>query len=89
MRRAGLYIGTIACVLTGGAWASGAWGDGRLANQRGCLSCHSTDGSSGVGPTWKGLAGSAVRLANGSTVTADGEYLTQIADLVAYIRSLG
>lgn len=46
-----------------------------LVGQRGCLSCHSTDGSPGTGPTWKGLGGSAVRLADGRTVTADADYL--------------
>jgi cytochrome c oxidase subunit 2 len=43
----------------------------RLANQRGCLACHSTDGSGRTGPTWQGLAGSQVRLSDGSMVTAD------------------
>lgn len=46
-----------------------------LVAQRGCLSCHSTDGSPGTGPTWKGLAGSSVRLADGRAVTADARYL--------------
>lgn len=45
-----------------------------LADAR-CQSCHSVDGSSGVGPTWKGLAGSRVKLADGKTVTADDAYL--------------
>lgn len=49
----------------------------RLAGQLGCANCHSTDGSSGVGPTWEGLAGSEVRLDDGTTVTADTEYLTR------------
>lgn len=48
-----------------------------LATQNGCAGCHSTDGSALVGPTWKGLAGSQVKLANGSTVTADDAYLTE------------
>jgi mono/diheme cytochrome c family protein len=47
----------------------------RLVEQRGCLSCHTTDGRRWVGPTWKGLAGSQVRLVDGRTVTADEEYL--------------
>ncbi|MCS7011772.1 MAG: cytochrome c oxidase subunit II [Anaerolineales bacterium] len=46
----------------------------RLANQY-CIACHSIDGSQKVGPTWKGLAGSVVQLADGSTVVADAEYL--------------
>jgi cytochrome c oxidase subunit II len=40
-----------------------------------CMGCHSTDGSSKSGPTWKGLAGSQVTLADGRTVTADDAYL--------------
>ena len=47
----------------------------------GCTGCHSLDGSARPGPTWKGLAGSQVKLADGSTVTADDEYLLEsIAD---------
>ena len=40
-----------------------------------CSGCHSLDGSAGVGPTVKGLAGSRVELTDGSTVTADDAYL--------------
>lgn len=46
-----------------------------LVAERGCLSCHSTDGSAGTGPTWRGLAGTDVRLADGRTVAADAGYL--------------
>ncbi len=48
-----------------------------LAQQYGCLSCHTIDGSSGVGPTWKGLSGSQVTLDNGTKVTADDAYLKE------------
>jgi mono/diheme cytochrome c family protein len=47
----------------------------RLVEEKGCLSCHTTDGSKGTGPTWKGLAGSQVKLTDGTTVTADADYL--------------
>lgn len=47
----------------------------RLVEQRGCLSCHTTDGGRGVGPTFDGLAGSEVRLSDGRTVRADRDYL--------------
>jgi cytochrome c oxidase subunit 2 len=40
-----------------------------------CFSCHTTDGSRSVGPTWQGLYGSEVTLESGETVTADEEYL--------------
>jgi cytochrome c oxidase subunit 2 len=47
----------------------------KMASEQGCLSCHSTDGSQSVGPTWQGLFGSKVTLEDGSTVTADETYL--------------
>ncbi len=47
----------------------------QLVETRGCLSCHSTDGADGTGPTWKGLAGSVVELSDGGTARADNEYL--------------
>jgi cytochrome c oxidase subunit 2 len=48
-----------------------------LSRQKGCVSCHTTDGKPGVGPTWKGLAGSQVVLDEGTTVTADDAYLEE------------
>ena len=48
-----------------------------LAQANGCLACHSVDGSEGIGPTWSGLFGSTVTLADGTTVTADNEYLEE------------
>jgi mono/diheme cytochrome c family protein len=41
----------------------------------GCSACHSLTGSSSVGPSFKGLAGSAVTLTTGQTVSADDAYL--------------
>ena len=41
----------------------------------GCQGCHALDGSTGVGPGFKGLAGSTVKLTNGRTVVADDPYL--------------
>lgn len=46
-----------------------------LVNNRGCLACHSTGGRAGVGPTFGGLAGSTVPLADGTEVVADAAYL--------------
>jgi mono/diheme cytochrome c family protein len=58
----------------------------RLFTADGCSGCHSLDGAAGAGPTVKGLAGSRVELADGSTTTADGAYLTRaIADPDAQI----
>lgn len=48
-----------------------------LYAQLGCNSCHSVDGTAGVGPTLKGLYGSQVRLTNGDTVEADEDYLRE------------
>ncbi len=47
----------------------------KMANEQGCLSCHSADGSEMVGPTWLGLFGNERQLEDGSTVVADEEYL--------------
>jgi len=45
-----------------------------IISQNGCTACHSLDGSPGIAPTWFGLYGEEVELADGTTVTADGEY---------------
>jgi len=43
----------------------------------GCADCHSLNGTPGTGPSWKGLAGSKVKLSGGETLTADDSYLTR------------
>lgn len=40
-----------------------------------CVSCHSVDGSTLVGPTWQDLFGSEETLTDGSTVAVDEAYL--------------
>lgn len=53
----------------------------RLAREKGCLGCHSLDGSRGVGPTFKGLYGSKVMVTKNGTpmvVTADEAYLKEM-----------
>ena len=47
----------------------------KWAEQFGCVGCHSIDGSPSVGPTWLGLFGREEALTDGSTVTADEQYL--------------
>lgn len=47
----------------------------KVAQLFACTSCHSQDGSALIGPTWKGLFGNEIKLADGSTVTANDEYL--------------
>ncbi|MGH7909786.1 MAG: cytochrome c oxidase subunit II [Thermodesulfobacteriota bacterium] len=49
----------------------------QLYTQRGCNACHSIDGSSLVGPTWKGLYGHEVVLEDGTEVTADENYIRE------------
>lgn len=46
-----------------------------LTKQRGCLQCHSLDGSAGTGPSWKGIWGRSEKLADGSAVTVDENYV--------------
>jgi cytochrome c2 len=48
-----------------------------LYSSLGCSTCHSLTGANGIGPTFKGLYGSRVKLTNGTTVTANPAYLTQ------------
>jgi cytochrome c oxidase subunit 2 len=43
----------------------------------GCLACHTVDGSSGVGPSWLGLYGRVETLDDGSTVTAEADYISR------------
>ncbi len=50
--------------------------DGKtVAQEAGCLACHTTDGSMSVGPTWAGLFGKEETLEDGSTVQVDEAYL--------------
>ena len=58
------------------AAASGAAAQGKaLYASKGCQGCHSIDGSKRTGPTWKGLAGSTVKLTGGKSVKANRAYL--------------
>ncbi len=60
----------------GGAGSAGSAGPGeKLYRQYACASCHSIDGSEGTGPTFKGLAGSTVTLADGTRIEAGPAYL--------------
>jgi cytochrome c oxidase subunit 2 len=64
------------CGGTAASELSSQAADGRrVANTKGCASCHGADGSGGVGPAFVGLYGSDVTLADGSTVVADDAYL--------------
>lgn len=43
----------------------------QVAQSKGCVACHSIDGSRGAGPTWKGLWGKTESYTDGSTVRVD------------------
>ena len=58
----------------GGAGSAASSGE-ELYRQYACASCHSLDGDDGTGPSFKGLAGSTVKLEGGKEVTADAAYL--------------
>jgi len=60
---------------TGAANADPAARGERLSRTNGCIGCHSLDGAKLPGPTWQGLAGAQVELQDGTTVTADDDYL--------------
>lgn len=49
----------------------------KLYIQNGCQACHSTDGSILVGPSFQGLFGSERTFQDGSSTTADEEYLME------------
>jgi mono/diheme cytochrome c family protein len=49
----------------------------RLFETRGCVSCHFSTGGYSTGPPLVGVAGSSVKLADGTTVPADATYLAR------------
>jgi cytochrome c oxidase subunit II len=50
----------------------------KIATTNGCFSCHSIDGSTGTGPTWKDLYGKTGHtMADGSSVTVDDNYIIE------------
>jgi cytochrome c oxidase subunit 2 len=46
-----------------------------LAESKGCVACHTIDGSARVGPTWKGLYGKTETMVDGSSALVDEAYL--------------
>jgi cytochrome c oxidase subunit 2 len=48
-----------------------------VANKNGCAACHGTNGEGGVGPAFADLFGSIIELDDGSTVTADRDYVIE------------
>jgi cytochrome c oxidase subunit 2 len=49
----------------------------RMAGEKGCLKCHSVDGSPHIGPTWMGMYGRREHLSTGETITIDEAYITE------------
>jgi cytochrome c oxidase subunit 2 len=66
-----------ATTVTGAVDGEGDAAAGQQVYQANCITCHTTDGAQGVGPTWQGLYGSEVPLEGGETVTADDEYIRE------------
>jgi cytochrome c oxidase subunit II len=68
--------------------ARDAIADGRAVYEHlGCNACHTIDGTARVGPSWKGIWGTEVGLADGRTSVVDAAYvrrsvLTPQADVV-------
>jgi len=68
---------TAACGSGGDSAATPAERGKAIAMRAGCTSCHGARSIRGLGPTWNGVAGSTVKLEDGSTVVADSAYLAE------------
>ncbi len=68
---------TFAHSLNGGTQTGLAEQGRKLSESRGCLACHSIDGSPSLAPTWKNLYGKTEELEDGTRVTVDDNYLRE------------
>ena len=68
---------TAACASGGDSTGTPAERGKAIAMRAGCTSCHGARSIRGLGPTWNGVAGSTVKLEDGSTVVADSAYLAE------------
>lgn len=58
-----------------------------ISQQRGCFACHSVDGSSNIGPTWKDLYNNEFQYTDGSTIRVDDNHIREsIYEPAAKIR---
>jgi len=60
-----------------------------VARRYSCTGCHSVDGSSSTGPTWKALAGSTVHLISGGRTKATDSYLVGVITDPGTLRVAG
>jgi cytochrome c2 len=65
------------CNIQVAAAAPGGGKGAQLYASLGCQACHTINGAKSTGPTFNGLFGSPVKLANGQTVTANEAYLLE------------
>ena len=49
----------------------------KLYESQGCATCHSTDGTKKVGPTWKGVFGTTETFTDGTSATVDENYVRE------------
>lgn len=62
-----------------------------LYEQKACVACHSLDGSSRVGPSFKGIWNKTVELEDGTQILVDEAYLTESIEepLVKIVKGFG
>lgn len=59
-----------------------------LYERRGCIQCHTTDGTPKAGPSFKGIFGTEQGLADGSVVTVDENYIREsLLEPLAKVRA--
>jgi cytochrome c oxidase subunit II len=63
--------------LTGGTQLTEGGAGKTLFSSKGCVACHSLDGSRGAGPTFKGLYGRKEKMSDGKIITVDDDYIVE------------
>jgi cytochrome c oxidase subunit 2 len=48
-----------------------------VAQDNGCVACHTLDGSVGIGPSWVGMYGKTQTMVDGTTVVVDDAYIIE------------
>jgi cytochrome c oxidase subunit II len=70
-------IGAVAPAAAAAAGSGGGGEGAALFAQKGCVACHTIDGTPGLGPTLKGVLGRREELADGGTITVDEAFIEQ------------